>query len=291
MMSFENKVINDTVEKLLCGEDYRSEVVNAINVQFFDFSIKFFKQIVKAKLDAKAITLDWYKDNFILNEMLKSDEIAIYAGMNSKTIKNMRGSASKEIVLSVAESNFEYLSNMVQELQEDEDNNINIQIKITYNDISVELTLSESLLVINALATKKLAIRGGAWSSIGKKVEKPLMIRLCELCGVPRDNINSEVFRKDGTLDFDREVDFKLYNKQHKLLRCEVKLMGRGNPESADACFARDPNIFVADTLSEQNKKQLTACNIEWLELKNHNKEYILDHFRGILDRLNIPYL
>ena len=49
---------------------------------------------------------------------------------------------------------------------------------------------TESLIVINALATKKLQIRGGAWSSIGKKVEKPLVDELCRLAGVPAENID-----------------------------------------------------------------------------------------------------
>ena len=88
----------------------------------------------------------------------------------------------------------------------------------------MELSISESLLVINALATKKIAIRGGALSSIGKKVEKPLMIKLCELCNVPEENINSTHFRKNEDLDFDREIDFKLYDKNKKEIRYEVKL-------------------------------------------------------------------
>ena len=32
--------------------------------------------------------------------------------------------------------------------------------------------------------------------------------------------------------------------------------MGKGNPESADAIIARNTNVFVADTLSTQNKNQ-----------------------------------
>lgn len=41
----------------------------------------------------------------------------------------------------------------------------------------------ESLIVINALATKKIQIRGSSWSSIGKKVEKPLVDELCRRAG------------------------------------------------------------------------------------------------------------
>lgn len=63
--------------------------------------------------------------------------------------------------------------------------------------------------------------------------------------------------------------------------------MGKGNPESADAVIARDTNIFIADTLSLQNKNQLKSLNIEFLELKN-NQNSIAD-FKKILQRLEIP--
>ena len=290
MLSFEKKVITETVEKLLNGQDYRDEVVNAINVQFLDFSIQFFKDIVKAKLNNKNIDLSWYKDNFITNENIPSDDIAIYSGMNKKTITNIYGTAKKELVLDIAEKNFDYLSDLIENLGKDEPDSLNIEIKITYNHVSVELSLSESLLVINALATKKIAIRGGAWSSIGKKVEKPLMVKLCENCGVPKNCINSDVFKKDGTLDFDREVDFKLYTKTGKEIRCEVKLMGKGNPESADAVIARDSDVFVADTLSDQNKAQLNARKVKWVELKNNSHQFIISRFSSILDELNVKH-
>lgn len=149
--------------------------------------------------------------------------------------------------------------------------------------------MNESLLVINALATKKIALKGGAWSSIGKRVEKPLMLALCQKCGVEKAFINSEVFKKNGELDFDREVDFKLYNfNKSKEYRVEVKLMGKGNPESADAVIARDTDIFIADTLSIQNKNQLKSLGIEYLELRN-NQDCIGD-FKAILQKLGIPH-
>ena len=64
--------------------------------------------------------------------------------------------------------------------------------------------------------------------------------------------------------------------------------MGKGNPESADAVIARDTNIFIADTLSIQNRNQLKSLKIEYLELKN-NLDCLRD-FRAILERLEIPY-
>ncbi len=287
-MTFERQVIDKTVEKLINGEDYREEVINSINGVFFDFTIMFFKKIVDAKLNSQEISLEWYKKNFINNSDLDPAESAIYAGMNKKTITNIYGSATRDIVLDVANSNFEYLSSLIDELKQDATDEIGISIKLTYHDVYVELNLAESLLVINALATKKAAIRGGAWSSIGKKVEKPLVTKLCELAGVPKEYMDDSIFKRNGELDYDREVDYKLYDTNHNYIRVEVKLMGRGNPESADVIYARDTKFFIADTLSLQNKKQFEDNNVCYIEMKGNDK--VVECFKSALDVLNIPH-
>ena len=286
-MTFEDIIIKRTVDRLIKGQDYRTEVVDSIHTAFFDFALDFFKKIVEAKLNDKAINLNWYKNNFINNTSLTSDEIAIYAGTNKKTIHNIYSNAKRDVVVDVANANFENMAGMIKALEEDAGSGIDISLRISYKKIIVELNLSESLLVINALATKKIAIRGGAWSSIGKKVEKPLLDELCHLCKVPDKNIDNTYFRKDKELDFDREVDYKLISEDGKIHRVEVKLMGKGNPESMDAVVARDTNIFIADTLSIQNKNQLKSRKIFFLEMKNNND--CVGDFRKILDSLRIP--
>lgn len=286
-MTFEDDVIKSTVDKLIKGQDYREEVVNSINAVFFDFTIDFFKKIVGAKMNNEQIDLKWYSDYFINSENFAPEEAAIYAGINKKTITNMYGTTKKQIVIDVANTNFEYLSSLVSELEGDSIDGLAITIKISYNNITVDLSLGESLLVINALATKKIQIRGGAWSSIGKKVEKPLIDRLCDLTGVPEANRNNKHFIKDKNKPFDREVDYILYGADGHEYRIEVKLMGKGNPESAGATIARDSDIFVADTLSEQNCKQLTSRGVKYLILKN-NADPIND-YANIMEELNIP--
>ena len=227
---------------------------------------------------------------FLSDKNFEKGDIAIYSGINLKTIHNISGTTTKEIVIDIAKQNYDYLKNLIQQLEIDGESELNIQIKITKNGVSVDLNLSESLLVLNALATKKIALRGGAWSAIGKRVEKPLLIKLCELCGVDKKFYNAENFVRDNTKKFDREVDFKLYDKNLKEYRCEVKLMGGGNPESADAVIARNSKIFVADTLSKQNKNQLNELKIFWIELKNHSAENIVSQFKKILRELDIPF-
>ena len=286
-MTFEDKIIQSTVEKLLKGIDYREEIINAINISFLDFSIEFFKKIVNAKFNNESISLDWYKSEFIEKEQLKTDEIAINSGINKKTITNIFGNATRTTVIDVSKMNYHYLTKTISELQDYDNNELDINIVIKYKEISVNLNLVESLIVINTLATKKIALRGGAWSSIGKKVEKPLIDKLCDLAGVPLQNRRRELFIKDKLKNFDREIDYKLINYKNNVIKIEVKLMGKGNPESADAVIARDTNIFVADTLSVQNKAQLISLNVQFLELKNNLN--IVEDFIKILNYFSVP--
>ena len=155
MMSFEKAMVSTTVDKLIKGEDYREEVVSAINVSFLEFTLGFFKKIVDAKFQNKDISIDWYKDNFITKYGISPDEAVINSGLNRKTVTNMYNSSKKEIMLNAAENNYDYLYKMLTELEDDINNDISIIIKISYNNISVELSLAESLIVINTLATKK----------------------------------------------------------------------------------------------------------------------------------------
>jgi hypothetical protein len=62
--------------------------------------------------------------------------------------------------------------------------------------------------------------------------------------------------------------------------------MGKGNPESADAIFARESHVFVADKLSELNKQQADKLKVKWVELRSPDG---CQKFKSILDTLNIP--
>lgn len=286
MMTFQKQAIDNTIEKLLKGEDYRNEVINAINANFLDFTISFLKKIALAKTNNEDLSLNWYRNNFINNKEITPNESAIFAGINKKTITNIYGTATRNVVLEAANANFDYLASMIDELKQDD--KIELSMGLSYCDNHIELNLAESLLVINALATEKAAIRGGAWSAIGKKVEKPLVTKLCTICGVPKENMDESIFKQNLELDYDREIDYKLYDINKNSIRVEVKLMGRGNPESADVIYARDTKLFIADTLSDQNKRQFDSNNIPYIEMKN-NKNIISD-FQKALDKLNIPH-
>lgn len=283
-ITLSSEVTKNIIKKLLRGEDYRIEVVTLINAEFFQYAIEFFKKIVDAKLKNENITVDWYKKEF-LNENLSSDEIAINSGLNKKTIANMYNSARKEIVIEAAFEHYETLYISIQKLIED-DGDLNITLTIKLKGVSVDLNISESLIVINTLAVKRAALRGGLWSTAGKRVEKPLMETLCLLFGVDRSNYRIKSKNTDNDLSFEREIDFYLV-KGDEEYKCEVKLMGKGNPESADAVIARDSKVFVADKLSQTNKNQLDHLGVEWVELRSSNG-YL--RFATVLDNLEIPH-
>jgi hypothetical protein len=283
-MTLTEQVAKNIIIKLLKGEDYRIEIVTLINAEFLQYAIDFFKKVIEAKLKNENITTDWYKKEF-LSENLNAEDIAINSGLNRKTISNMYNSASREIVIEASNQHYEQLYNAISALVDDE-NDFGLTLTIKLKKVSVDLNISESLIVINTLAVKRAALRGGLWSTAGKRVEKPLMQTLCKLYSVNESNYAIKLKGKTESSKFEREIDFYLIEKENNY-KCEVKLMGKGNPESADAVIARDSKVFVADKLSDTNKNQLDSLNVNWVELRS-NDGY--KKFSEILQYLKIPY-
>lgn len=261
-MSITDAVIKNIIKRLIKGEDYRIEVVALINAEFLQFSIDFFKKVVEAKFENKDITVDWYKKTF-LDKGLSSDEIAINSGLNKKTITNMYNSATREIVIEASNKHYDVLYDSISSLIEKQAE-IDLSLTIKFRGVSVELNMNESLIVINTLAVKRAALRGGLWSTAGKRVEKYLMTTLCKIFDVP--DLHFDQSKIPASM---REVDFYLIGTNQKYYRCEVKLMGKGNPESADAIFARKSDVFIADKMSDLNKKQAEELNVNWVELRS----------------------
>ncbi len=194
----------------------------------------------------------------------------------------MYNSAKREIVIDASFKHYDVLYQSINDLIEN-DGDINITLTIKLRNVSVDLNISESLIVINTLAVKRAELRGSLWSTAGKQVEKPLILTLCKLFDVPEKHYDQSRLPKSI-----REVDFYLLGVTEKnRFRCEVKLMGKGNPESADVVIARNSKVFVADKLSDLNKKQLTKLNIEWVELRNSDG---FRRFTTVLKNLGIPF-
>ncbi len=285
-MTLTESVAKNIIQKLIKGQDYRVEIVTLINAEFLQYAIDFFKKVIDAKLRSQNITVDWYKQEF-LNPNLPAQEIAIHSGLNKKTIHNMFNSSTKEIIIDASNENYDTLFEAIKNLVETE-HDLELTLTIKFKGVSVDLNISESLIVINTLAVKRAELRGGLWSTAGKRVEKPLMLTLCKLFGVRDTNYASRFRGKSKKKpEFEREIDFYLIGNDKRYYKCEVKLMGRGNPESADAVIARDSKVFIADKLSDTNKRQLDNLGVEWVELRSENG---FKRFADVLINLNIPY-
>ena len=284
-MKIKNQIIKNIIINVIKSLDYRMEVVNLINAEFLQFAIDFFKKIVEAKLNSKMITIDWYKSAF-LDEALPIDDIAINSGLNKKTIHNMYKSSTKKIVIDAAMNHFDSLYSNIQTLIENE-KDIDLKLQIKFNGVCIDLNINESLIIINTLAVKRATFRGCFWSSVGKNVEKYLMLTLCKLYQVPENYYDKTHFVKNKKAKVDRKVDFFLVNGE-KRYRCEVKLMGAGNQESADAIIAKDSDLFIADTLSTQNKNQCEKLGVCWVTCRDKEG---YQRFKLALDKFKIPYV
>ncbi|MGQ9901884.1 MAG: CfrBI family restriction endonuclease, partial [Fimbriimonadales bacterium] len=252
----DEQLLSEVVFRLLTKQgSHRDIVTEAIDTLFLQYAIDFFQRIVEAKINDKEISLDWYRQ-FIESHTSK-EEICTLAGLNLKTIQNRIHSTRKAKVLEASLEHYEQLKRLMKKLVED-NSDIDIQLTIKFRNVSVELNLNETLIVVNALAVKRVQLRGGQWSALGKRVEKLLMLTLCNLFSV-----SAQHYRLVGQSA--REVDFYFSSSSGKEFKCEVKLMGRGNPESADAAFARGTDLLVADRLSSKVKQALNEAGKLWI--------------------------
>ncbi|GAB4399126.1 MAG: CfrBI family restriction endonuclease [Anaerolineales bacterium] len=280
MVTFGSETIKRIIAKLLQGQDYRIEVLALINAEFLAYAIDFLKRVAQAKFDNLNVTPDWYRQE-LLDPNLPPDDLAIHAGLNRKTITNMYNSGKRVIVIDAALQHYEQLYATLQELIE-HGQEIDLTLSIKFRGVSIDLNINESLIVINTLAVKRAQLRGGAWSSTGKQVEKLLMQTMCRLYQVPE-----ACYALTGKTQQQREVDFYLLDAAGKRYACEVKLMGKGNPESADATIARDSALFIADKLSDLNKTQLVQRGTAWIELRS---EQGYRKFGDMLTAWGIPH-
>ena len=207
-MTLTEQIAKNIIKKLLKSEDYRTEIISLIDANFLQFAITFFKKIIEAKLNSENITTDWYKKE-LLNSTLSSEELAINSGLNMKTINNMFNSSRREIVIDAADAHYDTLCKLIESLIDSEDG-IELKLTLKFRDVSVELNVNETLIVINTLAVKRSAIRGGFWSTAGKRVEKPLMQTLCKLYSVPSKNYRIKTLNVNNQDGFNREIDFYL---------------------------------------------------------------------------------
>ncbi len=299
MTSLTNVQIREVIRNLIAGGNHRSAVFDDINRRFLERVFTFFQEVTSAKQRGKDINAeDWYITEFMQPGLDSKDQYKTYgirSGMPRKTIEDIYGRAPREIVIKAGLSNIKTLRSTIDELVALD--NPKVMLTIKSDDDGVELTVYESLIVINAIAVMRQSISGGTWSALGKNAEVPLMQTLCRLFQVDPRHYRSGL-KRDGR----NQVDFML-TKAGVEYRCEVKLNGPGNPESVTTAIGRDPRVVIAGHVSDQNREKLDAHQIKWVDLSDRDGyqrfgqvlqafgiEHVapanLDQLDGILDEL-----
>ncbi len=246
---------------LTYGSNHRREIVRDINRQFVRYAVQFIDRAAEAKRSGEELRLeDWYRDQMLMLAA-NVDDAAVLGGVPRKTVFNIYGKASRQVVLDAAVENIQHFLDTLEELRAA----LAPQFQVELSNHGVTFTTDESMLLINSLAVKRQQINGGMWSAVGKSVEHPLMHTLCELFG-----LGEQHYRLGLEQDGKYQVDFILMRSGVEY-RCEVKLNGRGNPESVTGAIARDARVVIADYISEQNRKKLDSSKIAWVDLSERD--------------------
>ena len=245
------------LRSLLTNEASDDTTLGWHKAEFGKFCIAYFKQIARTKFSG--INLTETVDCYDLVDFEPANDRIIFGPDGPPDIAVR---PNKRVVAKVPIAYPDELPEKVPVLVKESNPNIEYKPILSRNGVSVGLSMDETLIVVNTLAAKHAEIRGGAWSGLGKRLELPLMLTLAKLYQVP-----SSHYAGKGLTGENREVDFHFLSSSGDQFFCEVKLMGKGNPESADSTIARRSNIFIAQTLSDKNKSQLTNRGHHWVEL------------------------
>jgi hypothetical protein len=241
---------------LLSSESHRPYLVALKTKIYIDFFSSLLDEI---GLNEDATTS--FK-KILIDDQPDLDNKLWYSGINHKTVGDTYGSQgvpAKERAL------IEIGSNIRQIVRESRTSLKSITLEYNQGKI-VTLNSEELLSLFLAISTRHASLKGGFASSFGKKVEKLFLITICKIFRVSDDNYYAyDIQDEEG---FNRETDFYFVNNDKKF-KCELKMMGKGNPEGADSLYARDTSIFIGETLSDTNKKQCEKNNVHWIELKN----------------------
>ena len=259
-MEFQTVPLESFLRILISGGDVNPELNRYLTEQLRNVAWQIFRDAGKAKFTGGEIDAAWLQD-FIQRHSPNS-------GNGKSAVRRDRFLPAASDVLDYGEASAEFITvpNIGPEVVDRLYGNlpdIGMSITVKYNRVSLELTQTEGHIAVGLLGEVLLHARDVMTSGLGKKLELPLMLTLAKLYQVP-----SKYYAGKGLSGEGRDVDFHFMDKSENCYRCEVKLMGKGNPESADATIARDTDIFVADTLSELNKEQLSKRGCHWVELR-----------------------
>ncbi|MEG6569105.1 CfrBI family restriction endonuclease [Thermoanaerobacterium thermosaccharolyticum] len=256
------------INEILHGRDYRTYVLATINERF----LKNVEDITKDIFYHKKNNEDWIK-KILINTYDKKGKrnkfkLLWYGGLNEKTIKNITGTSQKKVCLELGLENIKSFEVLLSEAENLNPYKVNIIIK--YKDESIKLNEFESLVYLNIVSTMKLTIQGGAWSEVGKMVEKSLMYTIFTLLQIDKSDfvLLFEEMKKNNLVS-NREIDAIVFDRDKNPFTIEVKLLGIGNPEIGDEALARNVDLFITDRLTDMMINEANEKGIKVIELRS----------------------
>jgi len=282
------KYIQKTIISVLKGEDYRQYVLATINNRFLDNVRRLTSQVFDYKIKGG----NWI-DN-LLNYMYgrkgmeSKFELLWLVGLNNKTVKNMKGKTSKDVILELGKKNIETFRQLFNEadglLREYE-----VLITIKKDGKQVVLDPMESAIYLNMISTMKLTIQGGAWSEVGKQTEKGLLYTIFKLLNID-DNSYVIIYQemKEKGLTGSREIDGIVFGSENKKLTIELKLLGIGNPEIGDEALARNVDLFLTDQLTDMMVEQAKEIGVKVIQFRNYDHGSVLNEIYEFFNKAGV---
>ena len=262
------KLLDKIIIAILKGKDHRPYVLQTINKRFIDTVFDLLKLIVEARNRNKKDS--WWTDEFLDNTNLPKRELLWFGGLNNKTVANMANTTTRGVCVDLGKKNVEAINELIKELGNSDAPKI--EIKIKYKENEIILTEKESLVLLNTISAMKLTLQGGAWSEVGKKVEKRLLFAIFEMMNMDNNIyiLVPEKMKSKGLVG-NREIDAIIFKDKNdkKLIRIELKLLGIGNPEIGDEALARGVELFLTDRMTSMMIEEGKKKGIKFIELRD----------------------
>ena len=206
------KLLDKIIIAILKGKDHRPYVLQTINKRFIDTVFDLLKLIVEARNRNKKDS--WWTDEFLDNTNLPKRELLWFGGLNNKTVANMANTTTRGVCVDLGKKNVEAINELIKELGNSDAPKI--EIKIKYKENEIILTEKESLVLLNTISAMKLTLQGGAWSEVGKKVEKRLLFAIFEMMNMDNNIyiLVPEKMKSKGLVG-NREIDAIIFKDKN----------------------------------------------------------------------------
>jgi len=263
------KYIQETIIAVLKGEDYREYVLATINDRFLEMANELTLLVFDHKIDGGNWIDNLLKDLFNEKGNQSKFQLLWFLGLNNKTIRNIAGGTSKNVILELGKKNIETFKKLFDETggssRESE-----VRITIKKDEKEVVLDPIESAIYLNMIASMKLSIQGGVWSEVGKQAEKGLLYTIFKLLNIDHDSyVLDDKEMKEMNLVSSRQIDGIVYGSGKNPLHIEVKLLGIGNPEIGDEALAREVDLFLTDQLTDMMVGEIEKKGVKVIEFRN----------------------